>query len=74
MSRRLIGRSSKMDDIRLGDSVRARASGLVMVVEEVFTPLFKYRFRCMWIDEEGSIRHEVFCREDLETLTLSNAQ
>jgi len=49
-----------------GDRVRARYGGPVMTVEEVYDPAFKYRYRCVWADENGLPRHELFRPEQLE--------
>ena len=49
-----------------GDRVRARYGGPVMTVEEVYAPVFEYRYRCVWADENGVPRHELFRAEQLE--------
>jgi uncharacterized protein YodC (DUF2158 family) len=49
-----------------GDRVRADYGGPVMTVEEVYDPVFEYRYRCVRTDENGSPRHELFRAEKLE--------
>jgi uncharacterized protein YodC (DUF2158 family) len=50
-----------------GDRVRLKAKALpVMVVHEVYGPMFTYRYRCTWADPDGTERAELYRREDLE--------
>lgn len=50
-----------------GDRVQAKGGfGPVMTVEEVYAPIFKYRFRCVWQDAEGKFLHELFRAEGLQ--------
>lgn len=52
-------------EFTFGDSVRGR-NGKTMLVEDVFPPFFKFRFRCKWVDDTGEIQRQDFRREDLE--------
>jgi hypothetical protein len=51
-----------------GDRVRQLPTGLQMVVEEVYAPLFVYRCRCSWKAADGTMRHDVFRVEQLELI------
>ena len=50
-----------------GDQVRANE--LVMVVEEVYAPIFVYRYRCTWVTSDGHLKRELFRPEQLELVT-----
>ena len=52
-----------------GDRVRATYGGPVMTVEEVYDPVFTYRYRCVWTDGGGMPQHELFRTEQLERAT-----
>jgi uncharacterized protein YodC (DUF2158 family) len=47
-----------------GDRVRSPYHGAVMVVEEVYAPIFHFRYLCRWADADGP-RREVFRAKDL---------
>jgi len=51
----------------IGDKVKAKeGDGPEMTVEEVYAPVFKYRYRCVWLDLMDMPQHELFREEQLE--------
>jgi uncharacterized protein YodC (DUF2158 family) len=49
-----------------GDRVRARTGGPTMTVQDVYAPVFKYRYRCVWTDDAGVAHVELFKVDMLE--------
>jgi uncharacterized protein YodC (DUF2158 family) len=54
------------EEFKIGDRVRAKTGEPVMTVEEVYAPIFHYRYRCSWKDAVGMFKHELFRAEYLE--------
>jgi uncharacterized protein YodC (DUF2158 family) len=52
-------------DFAIGDTVKAKDGSRTMTVEEVYPSVFKYRYRCVWLDNEGLPEHELFRHEQL---------
>lgn len=57
---------NEAEEFAIGEKVRATYGGPVMTVEEVYAPAFKYRYRCVWIEPDGTPQHELFRPEQLE--------
>jgi len=55
----------KEPDFVVGDKVRAKDGGPIMTVEEVYDPVFNYRYRCSWLDAGNMPQHELFRHEHL---------
>jgi uncharacterized protein YodC (DUF2158 family) len=54
-------------ELQQGDRVRLKGGyGPVMTVDEVFEPIFKYRYRCVWQDAQGTVFRELFRAEQVE--------
>lgn len=51
-------------EFQKGDRVKS-VFGPVMTVEEVYAPVFYYRYRCVWTDAAGNPQHELFRARDL---------
>jgi uncharacterized protein YodC (DUF2158 family) len=55
------------EEFKIGDRVRVKGVyGPDMTVQEVYAPVFRYRYRCMWQDGQGMPAHELFRPEQLE--------
>jgi uncharacterized protein YodC (DUF2158 family) len=55
------------EEFKIGDRVRGKGVyGPDMIVQEVYAPVFKYRYRCVWQDAQGMPAHELFRPEQLE--------
>ena len=48
-----------------GDRVQARTGGPEMTVIEIYSPLFLFRYRCVWTDDNNNPRDDLFRREQL---------
>jgi len=49
----------------VGDRVRARYTLTEMVIEDVYAPLFLYRYVCSWTTATRVARHDLFRADDL---------
>ena len=49
-----------------GDRVKQVTGGPVMTVLEIYSPAFKYRYRCAWTGKDGGPEHELFRAEQIE--------
>jgi uncharacterized protein YodC (DUF2158 family) len=58
--------SSTAQEFVVGEKVRVKDTGRVMIVEEVYSYVFVYRYRCVWEEEDGMRQHELFRAEQLE--------
>lgn len=66
-----------MDDLDAAFAKRgpgpAGGRGPLMTVEEVYAPIFQYRYRCVWVEPYGSTQHKLFRTEQLERLPADPA-
>jgi uncharacterized protein YodC (DUF2158 family) len=55
-----------MEEFAKGDRVRAKeGNSRVMIIEQIYAPIFYYRYRCAWQDANGMFQHELFRAEQL---------
>ncbi len=57
-----------------GDRVRAKGGGPEMVVQDVYAPVFRYRYRCTWTDPDGTPRVELFKAGEIEAASPPDPQ
>jgi uncharacterized protein YodC (DUF2158 family) len=56
----------KEPDFAIGDKVVANDGSQVMTIQEIYDPVFIYRYRCAWLDTANLPQHELFRHEQLE--------
>jgi uncharacterized protein YodC (DUF2158 family) len=57
--------------LEIGEPVRSKAGGPVMLVDDLFSEPGRVRYRCMWIEKGGGLKFADYLGEELVRLIHS---